>query len=107
MFLGFLTLGGGGGRGGSYGRAYGSRDIVGIEETLAIDEAATVLTNSEVVNEVVDDEVVVGWVGDDVTGILLERVDGVAAVGGVVKAEVTADAEVERGSGAAAVLAGP
>ena len=60
MFLGFLTLGRGGGGGGSYGRAYGSREVVGVEVTLAIDEAATVLTDSEVVNEVLEDEELAG-----------------------------------------------
>ena len=60
MFLGFLTLRGGGGGGGSYGRAYGSREVVGVEETLAIVEAAIVLTDSEVVNEVVEGEEVAG-----------------------------------------------
>ena len=95
MFLGFLAFGLAFRGGGANGRAEGSSEEVGIEGAVTKDETAIVVRAWDVVSIVVEEETVKGRVGDVGPIILLERVDAVVTVGGVVAAVVTATEEDE------------
>ena len=91
VYLGFLALlGGGRGGGGANGRAEGLREEAGVGATDAKEEEATVLIAWEVVSSVVEEDNVDGRT-DPVT--LLERVEAVVTVEGMVKAGVRAEDE--------------